>query len=92
MIDFILAALAVYALAYSIARLDGPFDLFARLRHLARRQDTWYKRGIHCPICVSFWLGLGAAFTLDYRDYVHYGILSLALMACTIVLVQVLDR
>lgn len=89
---FILAALAVYAMAYSIARLDGPFDLFSRLRYLARRQDTWYKRGIHCLMCISFWLGWLAALTLDYQSYVHYAILSLALMGCTIMLVQLLDR
>lgn len=92
MTDFLIAALAVYGLAYTIARMDGPFDLFAKLRYLAIKQDTWYKRGIYCPICVSFWLSWLATSALDYQDYVHYVILSLALMGCTIVLTLILER
>lgn len=93
MTNFIYAALAVYAMAYSVSNpyIDGPFDLFAKMRHLARKQDTWYKRGLYCPICVSFWLGWLFALPLDYRDYVQYAILALALMGVTVILTQVLD-
>jgi hypothetical protein len=89
---FIFTALAVYVLAYSITNLDGPFDAFSRLRYLARKQDTWVKRGIHCPMCVSFWLGWLFALALPYQDYVQYAILALALMGVTVILTQVLDR
>lgn len=91
MIDFIYAALAVYALAYSISRLDGPFDAFARLRN-AVGQRTWVGRGLYCPMCVAYWLSWAAAATLDYAGAADYVILSLALMGVTVVLTLLLDR
>lgn len=88
--DFILTALAVYAVAFMITSLDGPFDVFAKLQHWARMQDTWVKRGVLCKICVSFWLGWLFALALPYQDYVQYAILALALMGVTVVLTKVL--
>lgn len=61
---FFLGALATYGTAYMITALDGPFDVFARLRHKAGRQQTWIERGIHCVICVSFWVGIVVAVVL----------------------------
>ena len=58
---FALAVLAVYRVAHMAAREDGPFDVFARLRERAG-QKTWVGRGLHCVLCISFWLSLPAAF------------------------------
>lgn len=67
----ILAALAVYRLAYMVSREDGPADVFTRLRQRAsrlpervegnRRQPHWIARGLSCPLCISWWLALPAA-------------------------------
>lgn len=56
----LLAILAVYRLATLIAIDDGPFDIFARLRDEVG-QTTWWGRGLHCAICVGFWIALVAA-------------------------------
>lgn len=67
------ATLAVYRLAFMVAREEGPFDVFDRLRLAAQRlpsiPDTqpnrlrphWIARGIGCPLCISWWLALPAA-------------------------------
>lgn len=57
---YALAVLAVYRLAYMLAYEDGPADIFARLRERAG-QATWVGRGLHCVLCISFWLSLIAA-------------------------------
>jgi hypothetical protein len=57
---FVLATLATYRIAHMIAREDGPFDMFMLLREFAG-QEKWYGRGLHCVLCISFWLSLPAA-------------------------------
>lgn len=68
------AILGTYRAAFMVAREEGPFDVFDRLRARAQRlpssPDTqpnrlrphWVARGLACPLCVSFWLSLVAAF------------------------------
>lgn len=57
---FVLAVLATYRLSHMIAREDGPFDVFAILREKIG-QGNWIGRGLHCVLCISFWLSLPAA-------------------------------
>lgn len=52
---FLLALLGVYRLSHMIAMEDGPFDVFAELREKVG-QKTWIGRGLHCVLCLSFWL------------------------------------
>lgn len=62
---FALYVMAVYFVAYSIARLDGPFDLFSWLRgHIDPNQRTWIGRGLNCPICLSFWIAMIGALMI----------------------------
>lgn len=68
------ATLAVYRVTMMITREEGPFDVFDRLRTAANRlpsqpdalpnrlRSHWVARGLACPLCVSFWLALPAAF------------------------------
>jgi hypothetical protein len=69
-IRFILAALAVYRLAYMIAMEDGPFALFSRFRMwLGRNAADKPEHGIawtlaelfNCAHCVGIWLAAIAA-------------------------------
>lgn len=52
---FLLAVLAVYRLSHMVALEDGPFDVFANLREKTGQTD-WIGRGLHCALCISFWL------------------------------------
>lgn len=62
---FCFYVLAVYFIAFSIARLDGPFDVFTQLRgRLDPNQRTWLGRGLNCPICLSFWVGAVGALLI----------------------------
>lgn len=54
--QLIILVLATFALAYSFARLEGPFGVFAWVRgHIDPDQRTWKGRGMHCPLCVGFY-------------------------------------
>lgn len=52
---FLLALLGTYRLSHMIVMEDGPFDVFAGLREKVG-QGTWLGRGLHCVLCISFWL------------------------------------
>jgi hypothetical protein len=55
---FALYVFAVYFVAYTIARLDGPFDVMTWIRgKVDPNQRTWLGRGLNCPVCLSFWVG-----------------------------------
>ena len=70
------AAASVYRLAFMVAREEGPFDVFDRLRSLAgrlpstkegnRTRPHWIQRGLGCPLCISWWLALPAAGIVVY--------------------------
>lgn len=64
-LTLLLAALAVYRLATDLAWEDGPGGLFARARGAIiqrYRVEHWLSDGVTCPICLSFWIALPAAF------------------------------
>lgn len=65
---FAAASLATYRAARMVAQEDGPFDVFAWLRDRAG-QGNWVGRGLHCVLCVSFWLALPAALLLPWAGW-----------------------
>lgn len=40
---------------------DGPFEVFSKLQDKTHEQRNWIERGLHCPLCISFWFSLIAA-------------------------------
>ena len=61
----VLATLATYRLATDLAWEDGPLHLYSRWRGWVMARygaDDWRSEGVSCPICLSFWLALPAAF------------------------------
>lgn len=62
-VPLVVAALAVYRVSRMVAIEEGPFKLFTHIRSLAPAQ-TWVQRGLECPICISFWVALPAAWWL----------------------------
>lgn len=65
---FLITGLAVYRIATDVALMDGPFDLFVRLRVWVGERfhatAPWLVTGIGCPICVAWWVALPAALLL----------------------------
>ena len=59
-VRFMLSALAVYRVSFLVAREDGPWDLFRRLRLAAK--DTGAGRLVACVTCLSIWVALPLAW------------------------------
>jgi hypothetical protein len=58
-VRFALSALAVYRVAFLIAREDGPWDVFRRLRSSAAKSAA--GRLVACVNCLSVWIALPLA-------------------------------
>jgi hypothetical protein len=84
----VMAGLAVYAAARSIASEEGPFSLFLRLRDRAG-QATWWGRGVHCAACLSFWGGLFAALLVGADTWRQFLLLWGAIAAIATILWRV---
>lgn len=60
----ILLTLGVYRIAYDLARMDGPFNLYEMWRSFFVNRfgiGHWITEGVTCPICLSFWIAVPAA-------------------------------
>lgn len=57
-LDFALGSLATYYLALSVARQEGPFGIFDRVRHRLAPRNDWLARGVNCLICLSIYSAL----------------------------------
>ena len=64
---FVILALATWRLTSLLVWEDGPFEVFARIRHvLGVRYDegnvpygeNWLAKGVVCPACTSVWFGI----------------------------------
>lgn len=96
MTAMLIVALAVYRLSYLIALEEGPFGVAARWREWVEAQHgpLWLNEGVHCPLCISFWLGGLAALYLTIDPALAFipmrvGIMGLALSAVTVVLQRI---
>lgn len=86
--DLIVSNLIVFGISYNIAQTTGPFGLFKSLRErLSKRfPREWVRTGVHCPICVSFWVSIPVsllfeptvAFVLWW--FAHVGFVTLAMV------------
>jgi hypothetical protein len=65
MINFALAALAVWRVAHILVHEDGPRRLIAQLRALAA--GTEIGRALDCVACMSLWLALPASVWVSRR-------------------------
>jgi hypothetical protein len=56
----LLAAFGVYYVSYAISNdeIDGPWNVFKRLRGVWTDPRDWKARGIRCVVCVSCWVAL----------------------------------
>jgi hypothetical protein len=77
---FFLAALAAWRLAFLIAREDGPWRLFARLRE--RLTPGILGELFSCVKCLGFWFSIPFAFFVG-GNWVELVIIWLALSGVT---------
>lgn len=56
----LLCCLAAYRTARMVAKEDGPWNIFQRLRNQWTDDKDWRAIGIRCPLCVGFWCALPA--------------------------------
>lgn len=67
MFDYVLAWLITFGLCFSVAVTHGPFKLFEILRETAKKRfgkEHWIAKGVACPICLSFWVGIPVSLSL----------------------------
>lgn len=94
---YIIAAFATYYLSYSISNteIDGPFNLFRRLRDVWTEPDDWKARGIRCVVCVSCWVALAVTIglvLLGHADAWDWPIVWLSLAGGSVVLARYWQR
>ena len=80
---FILISLSVWRLAHMIAKEDGPFDIFFRIRvklgaFFNPATGNWESTNVFgamllCPLCLSVWFAI--PFAIFYTENVRTGIL-----------------
>lgn len=75
-------ALATAFIAKCLTALDGPGDVFLRLRDRAQvRGPVWAAKLLECPWCVGFWVGaLVSALVLHLLPL--WPLLAWPLLAC----------
>lgn len=82
----VIAALAVFRLAYLITKESGPFFFFWRVRKEAKKQGGSLAEGIQCSYCCQVWASiaitayLAQLFRCLWLDYIIV-ILSVAGLA-----------
>jgi hypothetical protein len=80
MFRFLLAALATWRLAFLLAREDGPWRIFARLR---KRLDVgFFSQLLGCVKCVGMWVSIPFAFFVK-GDWEELVVIWLALAGVT---------
>ena len=57
-LDFAIGSLATYYLALSVARQEGPWAIFDKLRVALSKGNDWKARGIMCLVCLSIYSAL----------------------------------
>lgn len=97
---FIVLSLATWRVTSLLVNEAGPFDLFAKLRHLVgvRYDERSVPYGTNvlanafsCIWCMSVWIALIAAiFLFEYIIWWQYPIVVLALSAAAIMIEKVI--
>jgi len=85
---FLVAALATYYLALSVAREDGPFAMFLWLRNQFT-DEGWFSRGLRCVVCMSCWTALLVTILvtlLGHADPWDWSVVWLGLAGASVVI------
>lgn len=91
----VIAALAVFRLAYLITKESGPFFFYWRVRKEAKKQGGSVEELAQCPYCCGLWSAIGITFylgTLPRYIWVDYIIVILAMAGFSMLLHQVFTK
>lgn len=80
MFRFLLAALATWRLAFLLAREDGPWRIFARLRN--KLDVSFFRQLLGCVKCAGMWVSIPFAFFVR-GDWAELVVIWLALAGVT---------
>lgn len=71
-ISFAVMSFICYRISRMIALEEGPFEVFTTLRTFFYEHNApeWLRRGIICPLCISFWIAIPLAVLMVYSN--HY--------------------
>jgi hypothetical protein len=83
-----ISTFATYRTSRMVALEEGAFKVFALIRSLDIKQNTWIGRGLHCPLCLSFWFGF--LFAIPFWGW-YYPVFALGLSGGAIFIYQI-DR
>lgn len=90
--SFMIAALAIFRVAHLIAKENGPFDVFLQLRDITMMRYGrfhWLTEGIHCPVCVAFWLAWLVPFV---PVWIQFGLALSVIPLLLVVFINALNR
>ncbi len=67
-LTFLVGSFAVYRITRMAAVEEGPFEICFRIRKflLSHFSAMWVQRGVTCPYCISFYVGLLAALIVYF--------------------------
>lgn len=91
--EYIVYVFALYRLAH-LAVEDGPFGIIKTIQDRIDHNDsdTWYGRGIRCPLCVGFWVAWVVAFFAPWQTGTEYAVLALSLAGLSTALEMYIGR
>lgn len=85
----VLSALAVYYLTYCITQLDGPGDVFLKLR------DKWlsgvFRDAVSCFYCLSVYIAVPFAL-MQYTSLYGFVIMTFGIAGGAVVIYEVVER
>lgn len=85
----ILAVLSTYRVSRMMALEDGPADVFSLMRERVG-QSSWIGRGLHCCLCLSFWLSWLAVLLLPLQNVSEYVLAALGIAGAVVVIHKVI--
>lgn len=73
-ISLVVATFAVYRVSRMVALEEGPFEIFLNARGWAynKFEQVWVRRGLTCPLCISFYVALPAAVIIYFFNHLEW--------------------
>lgn len=95
LVEFVIFGFAVWRLSSLLVREDGPFDILAKFRHkIGVYYDERSKpqgknviaKAFTCVWCLSVWVALPAAASLNLANVRNFIVLTLALSGLAVLI------
>lgn len=62
-LSVVMTCFSSYGIAFIFALTHGPFGVchWIRRKVIEHAKAKWIQTGIHCPVCIGFWVGMAVA-------------------------------